>query len=249
MSRLNIVDIRKEIEDQGWKLISEEYKNLDTELELKCSKGHIVFLSLKKFRRKIVCPTCNEGGLQGILSDATPEKKAKNTIRVLALDDATSTTGWAIFDNEKLISYGHFTIDKENAIERISIMRQWLLNMIIKWEPDKIGVEDIQLQKFRDGNGGDRYAVTTYKVLAQLQGVILEALFSNKKDALVIHSQTWKAYCKITAKSRNDQKRSAQLKIKDWYGLNVTQDEADAICMGKFLSEKYIRNNEMVSWE
>ena len=39
-------------------------------------------------------------------------------------------------------NYGKFIIDNANPIERISIMRQWLLNMLIKWNPDKIGIED-----------------------------------------------------------------------------------------------------------
>ena len=247
MARLKYEDVKEEVESYGWFLISRDYKNLDTELELKCPEGHKVFTKLKKFRRNQFCPTCSEGSL--LVDISNPVKKIKGVARVLAIDDATSVSGWSVFDGEKLISYGNFQVDKENPIERISIIKQWLLNMLVKWNPDKIGIEDIQLQQFKGKDGSNNFAVTTYKVLAHLQGVLLETLYSQNKEAVLVHSQTWKAYCEITAKNRTDQKRSAQRKVKEWYGFNVSQDEADAICMGKYLSEKYLRNNEMISWE
>ena len=246
MAKLKYEDVQNEIEQQGWKLVSATYTNLKTEMDFLCPQGHKVFVTLEKWRRNPFCPICSENAIKVDISN--PEKKDKNIIRVLALDDATNITGWSIFDGSKLITYGKFQIDKENPIERMSILKQWMLNMIIKWNPDKVGIEDIQLQKFKNGVGEDSFAVTTYKVLAQLQGVLLETLYSQKKDAIIVHSATWKAFCKITAKNRTDQKRAAQLRVKEWYGVNVTQDEADAICMGKYLGEKYIKNNEMISW-
>ena len=41
MAKLKIEDIRKDLEERGWKLISTEYKNLETELEMECPEGHI----------------------------------------------------------------------------------------------------------------------------------------------------------------------------------------------------------------
>ena len=46
----------------------------------------------------------------------------------------------------------------------------------------------------------------------------------------------------LIKKNRADQKRAAQVKVKGWHNENVTQDEADAICIGKYLTEKYLRN-------
>lgn len=246
MAKLKLEDVRQEVELQEWKLVTDKYTNLDTEMEFNCPNGHKVYTTFKKWRKSPFCPTCSENEIKVDMSNPVPKEKGK--IRVLALDDATNITGWCIYDGEKLVSYGKFQIDKDNPIERISIIRQWLLNMITKWKPDKIGIEDIQLQEFRGTNGKTNYAVTTYKVLAQLQGVLLESIFSQNIESIVVHSATWKSYCNISGKSRTDQKRSAQFKVKGWYGINVTQDEADAICIGKYLSGKYIKNNEMISW-
>ena len=33
------------------------------------------------------------------------------------------------------------------------------------------------------------------------------------------------------------------------FDKNVTQDEADAICIGLYIAEKYLRNNEMINFE
>ena len=43
-------------------------------------------------------------------------------------------------------------------------MRTWLLNVITSWQPDFVGIEDIQLQKFYNPKTGQMdAAVTTYK--------------------------------------------------------------------------------------
>ena len=36
--------------------------------------------------------------------------------------------------------------------------------------------------------------------------------------------------------------------FKKKYEKNVTQDEADAICIGTYMVEKYLKNNEMISF-
>lgn len=49
MAKIQLDDIKAEIEKDGWKLISTEYKNLDTIMEFVCSEGHQVFAPWKKF--------------------------------------------------------------------------------------------------------------------------------------------------------------------------------------------------------
>ena len=121
--------------------------------------------------------------------------------------------------------------------------------MIENWRIDRVAIEDIQLQKFAGKNGHVESAVTTYKVLAQLQGALLVTCFEYNIPCSVIHTATWRAHCKITAKSRADQKRAAQLFVLKKFGKNVTQDEADAICIGLYIAEKYLRNNEMIDFD
>lgn len=242
MSRIKIEDVREELKQIGWTLISEEYKNLDTDLEMMCPEHHKVFMPLKKWRKHAQCPTCESAHIVKNLAKSAPKKKM-GTTRVLALDDATGTTGYAIFDGDSLIKYGKITIQGNDAIERILELKQWLVSMLDNWTPDIVAIEDIQLQQGRFEN------VKTYKVLAQLQGVLLTTLLENSIEYYVIPPATWRSTCSITARTRADQKRQAQQRVESWYDIKATQDEADAICIGYHVMMKIIKSNTLLSWE
>lgn len=222
---------------KGWLYLEGTYKNLDSELEMMCPEGHKVYFSLKQWRRKQECPTC-AANVYNTLKDITSVQKEGGTYRILALDDSTTITGWAVFDNEKLIGYGKFQSEKRNPTERISEMKQWMLSMIAKWKPDMVAIEDIQQQE----------NVQIFKVLAHLQGVLVNALFEGKHEFDIIHVATWRAHCEVKGRTRADLKKDAQLKIKNWYDVSVTQDEADAICLGRCAVSQYAKNNEFYGW-
>ena len=59
MAKLKLEDIQLELEKNKWRLISQEYKNLDTDLEMMCPKGHKIFIPLKKWRKHNECPMCS----------------------------------------------------------------------------------------------------------------------------------------------------------------------------------------------
>ena len=71
---------------------------------------------------------------------------------------------------------------------------------------------------------------------------------SAPENVSLIHTATWRSHCKISARSRQDQKRAAQLYVQNKYEKQVTQDEADAICIGTYMVEKYLKNNEMIEF-
>jgi Holliday junction resolvasome RuvABC endonuclease subunit len=244
--RISLEEITEECNNNQWDVISEEYKNLKTLMTFSCPEGHIVYKTWEKLRNDFVCEQCEKTKAQKSLATIQPKKKGVK--RILALDDATNTTGWAIFDDKQLVTYGKITFTQNDVIERISKLRQWLIDMINSWRVDKVAIEDIQLQKFQGKNGHTDAAVTTYKALAQLQGVLLVTCFENNISCTVVHTATWRAHCKITAKQRADQKRAAQLLVKRKYDRDCTQDEADAICIGTYMVEKYMRNNEMIDF-
>lgn len=49
----------------------------------------------------------------------------------------------------------------------------------------------------------------------------------------VVPPATWRHTCGIRGKARVDKKRNAQLYVEDKYGLKVSDDIADAICIGE----------------
>ena len=251
MSKIKIEDITSELKKKGWKLLSDNYKNLRDELIFECPEGHKVYSSWGKIRNKFECPVCKQNQYKNQLNTIQPKKK--NCKRILALDQATHLTGWSIFDNGQLIKYGIFKTDKKDEIERYSIIKNWLINMINNWKPDLVGLEDIQLQDFSQQGGiyskGNVVGLQTFKKLAQLQGVLLETIFNNNLQYNVCSSSTWRHHCNIKGKSRIDRKRGAQLLVKKNFDVTVTEDEADAICIGKYLSDIYSSIEKIEEWE
>jgi len=74
-----------------------------------------------------------------------------------------------------------------------------------------------------------------YRTLANLQGVLIDTIFEACIDHDLVYSSTWRNYCNVgDDKGRENKKKAAQDKVKLWYGQDCTQDEADAICIGKY---------------
>lgn len=106
--------------------------------------------------------------------------------------------------------------------------------MIEKWKPDLVIIEDIQLQTYKKNNEQTGEAVITFKKLAHLQGVLKNYFFEKDIDYRVVPPATWRTHSEVKGNHRTDQKRNAQLKIKKLYDVTVSQDEADAILIGRW---------------
>lgn len=226
-NKLKFEDIKKDIESQGWKLNQDDYVNLKTDLQVICPEGHDCFVSYEKWRRgSFECPICKQN--QYYKSDNIAVKKSG--YRILAFDQASITSGWAVFDEEVLVKYGKWSSEGTHSTERIAKTKYWVASMIQKWNPDEVVFEDIQLQKFGEGNE----AVLTFKKLAHLQGVLKNYCYENQILYSIVPSATWRAHVEIKGKTRQDKKKSAQLKVKRFYDISVTQDEADAILLGRY---------------
>jgi cytidylate kinase len=72
--------------------------------------------------------------------------------------------------------------------------------------------------------------------LAEVFGVIYELLTALGIPNEAILATVWKSGVGITGKQRTEQKKNAQKWVKEKYGFSVTEDEADAICIGAYAS-------------
>lgn len=141
---------------------------------------------------------------------------------VLAVDQSTAKCGYAIYDTElrMFIRTGAHEVPKSNNVDaKISHIKQWLLKLIVYYKPQLIISEDIQYQNNQ----------RTYKVLAELLGVVCNTLYEGKIDYNVVPPVTWKAYCGIKGKNRKDQKEETIQMVRDKFGIIAGEDEADAI--------------------
>lgn len=147
--------------------------------------------------------------------------------RILSLDQSTRITGYAIFDNNNLIKVGKFDISPSGDIgQRLVRFRDKILSLIKEYNINKVCFEEIQLQNNIINN------VDTFKKLANVYGVLLETLVEIDMEYEIVSSNTWKSKCGIRKLGREKEKKAAQDFVNNTYGIKVTQDEADAICLG-----------------
>lgn len=146
--------------------------------------------------------------------------------RTLALDQSSRITGWAVFDNETLIASGHFSIPANKIMrDRLNLFVIHLDELVNKYHPEKIYYEGIQYQS----------NIETYKKLAYIQAMII--YYSTNIPITELSPSHWRSIIKDKHKvkfgrSRNEQKQKAQEFVKNFFDKDVTEDEADAICLG-----------------
>ena len=241
MASINLTTIQEQL-PEGWKVISTQYKNLDTEMEFECAAGHKVFSTWKKMRSRAECPICKE---KAPLVDTTIIPKKKGVYRTIGIDQATHISGYSVYDGKELVKFGTFTVNETNEIERDNIIKMWLCSIINNWQPDVIGLEGIQLQQ----NAARGIGVTTFETLARLQGILMEACYEQKVPFVICPTNTWRAHCKVKGQTREAKKNSMRQLAREWHSVNVTEDEADAIGIGKYVAETYALAHQLQNWE
>lgn len=153
---------------------------------------------------------------------------------ILALDQSSTTTGYAIFQDEKPVVISHFTAKGEIG-ERLEQIRNNIIKLVDEYNIDEVVFEDIQLQDI----GGSREAgIKTFKILAEVFGVVHELVNELDVDYTIVPPIVWKATFKIAGKGRKVEKRLAQQFVLSTYGMNCTEDEADATCIGAHVIKK-----------
>lgn len=166
----------------------------------------------------------------------------------LSLDLSTKSSGWAVYAGDSLIDHGCITSSSTDMIKRVFIMRDGIDNLLQQYpEIDKIIVEEVRPE------GG--YGVgnqKTHKALMYLQAALEFLIHDNYNKKVIIdyiYPSSWRAA--IGIKTGRGVKRTSLKEqdiefVKEHFGLNVNDDEADAICIG------YAQNKKVeteINWE
>ena len=149
-------------------------------------------------------------------------------MRLLSLDQSSRITGYAVFEDEKLLTYGKFTCDDHDMGVRLYQIRETINELIDNHDIEFVAFEDIQLQ------GNVTNNVATFKTLAEVFGVVHELLTERHIPNEAILSTVWKGGLGIKGKNRPEQKKAAQDYVFTKYNEKPTQDEVDAICLGLY---------------
>lgn len=148
--------------------------------------------------------------------------------KILALDQASKNTGYAIFVNNQYSTHGLIQSSSSDLGVRLKHLRDELTVLILNNNINEVIFEDIQLQE----NVGNN--VATFKTLAEVMGVIVELLTELNVPYRSVLSSEWRKRLKINGSSRKIQKEKAQTYVRNKYSLNVSEDEADALCIGTY---------------
>lgn len=148
---------------------------------------------------------------------------------LLALDQSSQVSGWSIYDKVtgKLVDYGSFIENSQDFDTRLYHINKKVRNLIAANNVTEVYLEDIQLQ------GDGVQSVVVYKRLAEVIGVICCLCAELKIPHVVVSSATWRHTCGIKGKTRLDKKRNAQIYVEQKHNIKVSDDIADAICIGE----------------
>lgn len=158
---------------------------------------------------------------------------------LLALDQSSHTTGYAIFENDLPVVISHFDVNNADLGQRLYVIREKVIDLIERYNIDEVVFEDIQLQ---DVNGSKEVGVKTFKMLAEVFGVIHELVNELDIKYTIVPPIIWKSTFKIAGKGRSAEKKMSQKYVLDTYGIKCTEDEADATCIGAHIIQK--KNSE-----
>lgn len=164
---------------------------------------------------------------------------------ILALDASTKSTGWAIFEDTKLQTYGCITASSVDLVKRIYKIIDNLKIILTQNKINKIILEEVRPEETGIQN------LKTHKALMYLQAAIVFLIHDNfpKVEIEYVYPSEWRSKCGIkTGRGirRESLKEKDILFVYETYNIKVNDDIADAIGIGHAYVNKL--DNE-INWE
>lgn len=153
----------------------------------------------------------------------------------LALDLSTKSTGYAIYQDKRLVTYGCITATSTDLIARINkISKELGERVLLKYKIDRVVVEEV-IPKEATTSGMKN--LKTQRALMWMQAAIAFMLYSydKKLDIEYLYPSEWRKKCGIkTGRGvRRDQQKPYDIQfVKEIYKIDVNDDIADAIGIG-----------------
>ena len=155
-------------------------------------------------------------------------------MKIMGLDASTKITGYGIIQNNELIKHGIIDLhnDKNTIDNRIKKMINSIYDLIKEEKPDVIYIEEMW----------NKLNVQTTKSLSYVIGAVIGFSEIMNIDIHLILPSEWRKQIGLSQgkKKRDELKQEAINFVKQKYGLNVQDDEAEGIGIcycGYLLSE------------
>lgn len=152
-------------------------------------------------------------------------------MNILALDPSTKATGYALYKDGKLEKHGVLRASQNDARARIKRIVKQLMEILEGEHIDIVVYEDVRPDDIAYKNERTR------RPLTWVQGGLVLSIFDvfpNAKNKFYYPSE-WRAKCGIKNGRgvKRDQAKAADIQfVRDTFGLDVCDDEADAIGIG-----------------
>ena len=144
-------------------------------------------------------------------------------MRLLAIDPSSSCTGWAVFEDNKLVISGIIKKKTSNKYVNYEVCHQASMfnKLLDEYEPDAVIMESTA-PYIR----ASRSASSLIKP-NQVIGAMLYSAFAREINCDLVYPETWKVFYK--AKTKED----IVDKVRELFNIDVlTNDESDAIAIG-----------------
>ena len=147
---------------------------------------------------------------------------------VLSLDLSTKSSGWAIYQDSKLIDSGYITATSTNVYNRIQKITSELELIVKKYNPTKVYSE--QPEPASVGNNMDVYRKLTF-----MHGDVCIMLNHYQLRMELCTSSHWRSLVGIKTGrgiKRDSLKPKDIAKVKQIFNKTCNDDQADAILIG-----------------
>lgn len=154
-------------------------------------------------------------------------------MRLASIDGSTQKTGIAYFCNGKYVEHVLLDYSKDKNMEnRFESMSKGIWKMLETYRPNIIYIEETYMANNPQ----------TTKILTRLQGVVYAWCFNNDCEFNTIRPTSWRKQLNFQ-QGKNVKREQLKIQsieyIKNNYGLEVTDDEADAICIADAVIKMY----------
>lgn len=144
----------------------------------------------------------------------------------ISFDQSSTATGYCIWLDGQYQSHGLINHKKiKEADLRFDAMSKDIVALLNEIKPQVVTIEDTALQT----------NAKTLKDLSQLQGVIIGYCLSHDISFSIYSPSKWRSLLQFNTGSgikRPQLKQQAMDYVYEHFGINATEDEAEAICIG-----------------
>ena len=157
--------------------------------------------------------------------------------RFVSIDGSTQKTALSLFIDGNYST--HILLDysnDKNADTRFESMVKGVWRVLNEYKPNIIYIEETYMAR----------NPKTTKILTRLQGVVYAWCINNDCEFNVILPSQWRKQLSISQskKKREELKEQSIQYVLDKYQISVTDDEADAICIGDAVIKMFKADKE-----